>query len=95
MTLYNDSEHVQDFLQSLNPQRIRVIRHPKNLVFYWSHHEKSVIIDRQVVMMGGLDLAWGRWDDAKMHLFDYTANNSKFPGIDFYNPFKKEFIKVR
>jgi len=95
MGLYNDSDHVKVTLEKLNPKLIKVIRHPQHLVFFWSHHEKLVLIDRKVVMMGGLDLAWGRWDNEEMPLFDFSENDLMFPGIDYYNPFIKEFIKGR
>jgi phosphatidylserine/phosphatidylglycerophosphate/cardiolipin synthase-like enzyme len=29
----------------------------------WSHHQKFVIIDRSVAFIGGVDLAYGRWDN--------------------------------
>jgi phospholipase D1/2 len=29
---------------------------------FFSHHQKSVIIDGQVAFVGGIDLAYGRWD---------------------------------
>jgi hypothetical protein len=95
MSLYNDSEWAKKQLENLNPKLIKVIRHPQNLIFYWSHHEKMIIVDRKVVFMGGLDLAWGRWDNADMNLFDFTPNEKMFPGMDFYNPFVKEFVKGR
>ena len=28
----------------------------------WSHHEKIVVVDRRIAFIGGIDLAFGRWD---------------------------------
>lgn len=90
--MYNSSDYAKEKLEAINPEMVRVIRHPKGLkAIYWSHHEKLIIIDRKTVMMGGLDLCWGRWDtDRPVKLFDYTKQ-TMFPGMDYYNPFKKEF----
>jgi len=54
---------------------IHVIRHSRNSsalheALFWSHHEKSVIIDQSVGFMGGIDLCFGRWDDDHHRLFD-------------------------
>lgn len=88
--LYNDSLPAKKALEE-EGIAIKVLRHPLQLIFYWSHHEKMVIVDRKVVMLGGLDIAWGRWDDSNLDLFDYTVDGTMYPGIDYYNPYKKEF----
>ena len=95
VSMYNDSEHAKNRLESLS-KNIKVIRHPVDLLsgpLWWSHHEKMAIIDRKVVMMGGLDLCWGRWDTCEHKLFDYTDLGSTHPNIDYYNPFKKELTR--
>lgn len=49
------------------------MRHPdhvSSIVFLWAHHEKMVAIDQSVVFLGGLDLAYGRWDDHDYRLTD-------------------------
>lgn len=94
VTMYNDSLHCKNRLESLS-KNIRVIRHPATLVSYWSHHEKMVIVDRRVVMMGGLDICWGRWDTQSHTLFDNTDLGCLFPSVDYYNPFKKDLVKGR
>jgi phospholipase D1/2 len=48
----NDSLRTKTYLESLSPN-IRVIRHPNKFIggstaMLWSHHEKSVVIDRYV-----------------------------------------------
>lgn len=49
------------------------MRHPDHVasvVFLWAHHEKMVAIDQSVAFVGGLDLAFGRWDDSEYRLSD-------------------------
>jgi phospholipase D1/2 len=47
---------------------IKVLRHPDHArvgVFLWAHHEKIVVVDQSYAFVGGIDLCYGRWDDAK------------------------------
>ena len=46
-----------------------MIRHPTR-VSRWSHHEKMVIVDRSIAFVGGIDLAFGRWDTHSHSLVD-------------------------
>lgn len=51
----------------------QVMRHPdhvSSVVFLWAHHEKMVAIDQTVAFVGGIDLAFGRWDDFEYRLTD-------------------------
>uniref|UniRef100_A0A671L484 Phospholipase n=1 Tax=Sinocyclocheilus anshuiensis TaxID=1608454 RepID=A0A671L484_9TELE len=70
-------------LMNLHPN-IKVMRHPDHVasvVVLWAHHEKMVSIDQSVAFVGGLDLAFGRWDDSDYRLSDLeppkTANNAE------------------
>lgn len=39
-----------------------VLRHPDHHVggtFFWSHHEKFVIVDNKIAFLGGIDLCFG------------------------------------
>lgn len=59
-------------LVHLHPN-IKVIRHPDHVsstVYLWAHHEKIVVIDQSVAFVGGIDLAYGRWDDIEHRLTD-------------------------
>uniref|UniRef100_A0A672N3M5 Phospholipase n=1 Tax=Sinocyclocheilus grahami TaxID=75366 RepID=A0A672N3M5_SINGR len=63
---------------------IKVMRHPDHVasvVVLWAHHEKMVSIDQSVAFVGGLDLAFGRWDDSDYRLSDLEppkrANNAE------------------
>ncbi|XP_006861903.1 PREDICTED: phospholipase D1 isoform X2 [Chrysochloris asiatica] len=59
-------------LMHLHPN-IKVMRHPDHVsstVYLWAHHEKLVIIDQSVAFVGGIDLAYGRWDDNEHRLTD-------------------------
>uniref|UniRef100_A0A8C4QK67 Phospholipase n=1 Tax=Eptatretus burgeri TaxID=7764 RepID=A0A8C4QK67_EPTBU len=54
-------------------ENIKVIRHPDHVastVFFWAHHEKLVVIDQTLAFLGGIDLAYGRWDDHQHRLTD-------------------------
>lgn len=51
----------------------QVMRHPDHVsssVYLWAHHEKIVVIDQSVAFVGGIDLAYGRWDDREHRLTD-------------------------
>ncbi|XP_050789512.1 phospholipase D2 isoform X4 [Gopherus flavomarginatus] len=59
-------------LMLLHPN-VKVMRHPdhvSSVVFLWAHHEKLVVVDQSVAFLGGLDLAYGRWDDHHYRLTD-------------------------
>lgn len=53
---------------------VKVMRHPDHYLssgtFFWAHHEKLVIIDQLIAFVGGVDLCYGRWDDARHKLTD-------------------------
>lgn len=52
---------------------VQVMRHPDHVsssVYLWAHHEKLVIVDQSVAFVGGIDLAYGRWDDNEHRLTD-------------------------
>ncbi|KAM7369580.1 hypothetical protein PAMP_010897 [Pampus punctatissimus] len=59
-------------LLHLHPN-IKVMRHPNHVssaVYLWAHHEKIIVIDQSVAFVGGIDLAYGRWDDREHRLTD-------------------------
>ncbi|XP_040926409.1 phospholipase D1 isoform X2 [Betta splendens] len=59
-------------LLGLHPN-IKVMRHPDHVsstVYLWAHHEKIVVVDQSVAFVGGIDLAYGRWDDREHRLTD-------------------------
>ncbi len=51
-------------------------------VSFYSHHQKQVVIDQQVAFVGGLDLAYGRYDD---DCFELRANADERQGMNRYN----------
>uniref|UniRef100_A0A8C9JKU3 phospholipase D n=1 Tax=Panthera tigris altaica TaxID=74533 RepID=A0A8C9JKU3_PANTA len=55
-------------LMLLHPN-IKVMRHPDQVTL-WAHHEKLLVVDQVVAFLGGLDLAYGRWDDLQYRLTD-------------------------
>ncbi|XP_043558527.1 phospholipase D1-like isoform X1 [Chiloscyllium plagiosum] len=67
-----NSEYSKRTLMRLHPN-IKVMRHPDHVsstVYLWAHHEKIVVIDQSVAFVGGIDLAYGRWDDDEHRLTD-------------------------
>uniref|UniRef100_A0AAY5EQV4 Phospholipase n=1 Tax=Electrophorus electricus TaxID=8005 RepID=A0AAY5EQV4_ELEEL len=67
-----NSEYSKRTLLQLHPN-IKVMRHPDHVsstVYLWAHHEKIVVIDQSVAFVGGIDLAYGRWDDHEHRLTD-------------------------
>ncbi|KAJ0022679.1 hypothetical protein NQD34_014813 [Periophthalmus magnuspinnatus] len=67
-----NSEYSKRTLVRLHPN-IKVIRHPDHVssaVYLWAHHEKIIVIDQSVAFVGGIDLAYGRWDDIEHRLTD-------------------------
>lgn len=96
--LPNKSQYTQETLMNLDlvNKNIEVIRHPGNLIFLWSHHEKSVIIDQKIVFMGGLDLCYGRYDLPTFPLCEPGDDPSLiyFPGQDYSNVRIKDFKEV-
>lgn len=53
----------------------------QNASFY-SHHQKQVVIDQRIGFVGGLDLAYGRYDDDS---FELRANADGRQGMNRYN----------
>ena len=37
---------------------------------YWTHHDKTVVIDQTLAFVGGIDLCYGRWDTHEHPLND-------------------------
>ncbi|CAF1329851.1 unnamed protein product [Adineta steineri] len=87
-----------------------VIRHPNhnriNNTLLWSHNEKSLIIDRKIAFIGGIDLCFGRWDNEFHRLVDLgettkqvgeesmDTNNRYFIGKDYVNIYEGQIDNV-
>ncbi|KAJ4164596.1 hypothetical protein LMH87_006264 [Akanthomyces muscarius] len=59
-----------------------------DIVLYWAHHEKLLIVDDRICFMGGLDLCFGRWDTNSHPIADAHPENLDaiiFPGQDYNN----------
>ncbi|XP_065638113.1 phospholipase D zeta 1 isoform X3 [Quercus suber] len=72
-------------------ENVRVLRYPDHIttgVYYWSHHEKLVIVDYQICFIGGLDLCFGRYDTNEHKVGDCPP--LIWPGKDYYNPRESE-----
>ena len=93
--LPNNSQHAREYLMSLD-KNISVIRHPKDMIMLWSHHEKLVVVDCSKGFMGGLDLCYGRYDTSKHYLCEQADISPYvvFPGQDYNNVRLKDFKDV-
>lgn len=49
---------------------------------FFSHHQKQVVIDQRIGFVGGLDLAYGRYDD---ETYDLRADADGRQGMNRYN----------
>uniref|UniRef100_A0A8C4MG32 Phospholipase n=1 Tax=Equus asinus asinus TaxID=83772 RepID=A0A8C4MG32_EQUAS len=63
-----NSGYSKRVLMLLHPN-VKVMRHPDQVTL-WAHHEKLLVVDQVVAFLGGLDLAYGRWDDLHYRLTD-------------------------
>ncbi len=76
-------------LRQLNAEfktkQIRVVQSPSYATInqrYFAHHQKQVVIDRKIAFLGGMDLAYGRYDDDAYNLY---ANQDGREAMNRYN----------
>uniref|UniRef100_A0A8C4MFU1 Phospholipase n=1 Tax=Equus asinus asinus TaxID=83772 RepID=A0A8C4MFU1_EQUAS len=73
-----NSGYSKRVLMLLHPN-VKVMRHPDQVTL-WAHHEKLLVVDQVVAFLGGLDLAYGRWDDLHYRLTDLgDSSGSSLP----------------
>lgn len=73
---------------------------PMNANEFFAHHQKSVIIDGNIAFLGGMDLAYGRWDtnafnvviDPKIHVIN-DAYNEQVERARALNPDENSLTK--
>lgn len=100
MALTLDSRHTKDTLQALS-ENVIVLRHPDHDLggtFFWSHHEKFVVIDNELAFLGGIDLCFGRWDTHGHPLADFSGRDPEselFPGQDYSDARVRDFEHVK
>ncbi|KAL0087888.1 hypothetical protein J3Q64DRAFT_1735044 [Phycomyces blakesleeanus] len=100
LALTLDSEHTKKTLQALH-ENIVVLRHPDHAIggtFFWSHHEKFVVVDNRIAFLGGIDLCFGRWDTHTHRLADFHAEDNDlelFPGQDYSDARVRDFENVK
>ena len=83
-----ETEAVLNYIntQISGPPRVfvkRALEHPDSTAGFdnfFSHHQKQVVIDSKTAFMGGIDVCWGRRDDAT-----YTLKADGREGNDAYN----------
>ena len=120
----NDDAHVKTLLQGMH-ERIHVVRHPPAVSgaavgtfitkgsiedSIWSHHEKVAVVDRCVAFVGGIDLAFGRydwhqhcvhaaapprWESHNGGAWDSSENAWAQPPMSYFNPEDKDFADVK
>jgi phospholipase D1/2 len=78
-----NSRHAKDVFEKLH-KNINVLLHPLVFPVSFSHHQKIVVVDQNVAFVGGLDLAYGRFDDQLHDIVDPEA--LRWKGKDYYNP---------
>lgn len=67
------------------------------MILYWAHHEKLLLIDGKIAFMGGLDLCFGRWDTHQHPIADVHPSDideTVFPGQDYNNARVLDFQNV-
>uniref|UniRef100_A0A6B2KZ92 phospholipase D n=1 Tax=Arcella intermedia TaxID=1963864 RepID=A0A6B2KZ92_9EUKA len=62
---------------------IIALSHPPLVPVSWSHHQKIVVIDEEIATLGGIDLAYGRYETNDYPLTD--PDEDLFPGRDYMN----------
>ncbi|GAB4835774.1 Phospholipase D zeta 1 [Ancistrocladus abbreviatus] len=90
LALKINSSYTKRRLLSIH-ENVKVLRYPDHFaarIYYWSHHEKIVIVDYKICFIGGLDLCFGRYDTAEHKVGDFLS--SVWPGKDYYNPRESE-----
>ena len=63
---------------------VKLLRHEQGANILWSHHEKLVIVDHNIAYIGGMDLAFGRYDTRAHPIKDGLSRIVH--GKDLYNP---------
>ena len=77
------AEQTKAHLEALHAN-IRVIFHVASLAsMRYCHHQKFVVVDRELAFVGGMDLAVGRFDDEQYAIADPLERT--FPGADYHN----------
>jgi phospholipase D1/2 len=110
-TITCNSLHTKHALRALCPKgskghgNITIMRHPDHnvfenaadMTFYWTHHEKFIVIDYNLAFIGGIDLCFGRFDHHDHPLADVHpagVANEIWPGQDFNNNRVMDFKDV-
>ncbi|KAL8298553.1 hypothetical protein RB600_003195 [Gaeumannomyces tritici] len=68
-----------------------------DVVLFWAHHEKLLVVDSHLAFMGGLDMCFGRYDTNSHPIADThpgDLNAIVFPGQDYNNARVYDFESV-
>ena len=80
----NNSLHTETYLEELH-ENIEVLRHPPKLIWFWSHHEKMVVVDGEIGFCGGIDLAMGRYEHKNYPITEPIPGMTIWPGKDYHD----------
>lgn len=81
----NGSIEAEIYFNSLH-DNIYCIRDPPSFgLIIWSHHQKCAIIDQDVCFIGGIDVAYNRYEDPETFLL-FDEKEDVYPGMDYVNP---------
>lgn len=82
------SKLAKAYMESLDKNISFIAHGPPNWAKVWySHHQKTVIVDQNISFVGGIDLCFGRYDTTSHPLVDSTLPYT-FVGADYYNQFQ-------
>jgi len=70
-------------------ENIHIVRHPDWTIVSETHHQKFVVVDRSIAVLGGVDWTVARWDLPSHPLFD--PDSSIHPGLEL--PFNGKRFK--
>lgn len=91
------SAYTKQTLQKLDFKHIKVLRDPDHNnggTLLWAHHEKLVVVDSRIAFTGGVDLAYGRYDEDRHVLCDGDNTDELWPGLHYSNPRVRDFQNV-
>eukprot|EP01080_Neovahlkampfia_damariscottae_P005619 gene5619-9436_t len=77
------SAFMKEHLEKLHPH-IHCIRDPPSALGIYSHHQKTVVIDQQIAYVGGIDIAYNRYEEN--YALTDEGEDLIYPGRDYVNP---------
>lgn len=88
-------ESINALLPKGKPAKVHVTLCPAFVEFngsYYSHHQKQVVVDRKIAYVGGIDVAYGRFDD---NTYDLRPDARGRQGLNRYNPGIPRLLSIK